>query len=72
MPLLNAQPENLEVDFSRSAVVVVDMQNAFASKGGLLDIAQQDLTAAPGVVRAIRSLLDAARPAGVPVVYLQM
>jgi ureidoacrylate peracid hydrolase len=72
MPVLNARPDPLEVDFSRAAVVVVDMQNAFASKGGLLDIAEQDLTAAPAVVRAIRQLLDAARPAGLPVVYLQM
>lgn len=72
MTLLNSRPEPLDVDFTRSAVVVVDMQNAFASKGGLLDIAEQDLTAAPAVVRAIRALLDAARPAGIPVVYLQM
>jgi ureidoacrylate peracid hydrolase len=72
MALLNARPEKLEVDFACSAIVVVDMQNAFASKGGLLDIAEQDLTAAPAVVRSIRALLDAARPAGLPVVYLQM
>jgi ureidoacrylate peracid hydrolase len=62
----------VEVDFARSAVVVVDMQNAFASKGGLLDIAEQDLTAAPAVVKTIRALLDVARPAGLPIVYLQM
>jgi ureidoacrylate peracid hydrolase len=68
---LNARPEPLEVDFERSAIVVVDMQNAFASKGGTLDIAGADLAGAPGVVRAIRSVLDAARPAGVPIVYLQ-
>ncbi len=68
---LNARPEPLEVDFERSAIVVVDMQNAFASKGGTLDIAGADLTGAPGVVQAIRSILDAARPAGVPIVYLQ-
>jgi ureidoacrylate peracid hydrolase len=72
MALLNARPEKLEVDFARSAIVVVDMQNAFASKGGLLDIAEQDLTAAPAVVRSIRALLDVACPAGLPVVYLQM
>ena len=72
MLLLNARPDSLEVDFSRAAIVVVDMQNAFASKGGLLDIAGEDLTPAPGVVRAIRALLDAARPAGIPIVYLQM
>jgi ureidoacrylate peracid hydrolase len=68
---LNAKPEPLEVDFHRSAIVVVDMQNAFASKGGTLDIAGADLTEASAVVRAIRAVLDAARPAGVPIVYLQ-
>ena len=72
MALLEAKPEPLEVDLARSAVVVVDMQNAFATKGGLLDIAGQDLTAAPAVVGAIGALLDVARPAGVPIVYLQM
>lgn len=72
MPLLLARPGELEVDFARSAVVVVDMQNAFASTGGLLDIAQQDLTAAPAVVRSIGALLEVARPAGLPIVYLQM
>ncbi len=72
MQRLNSRPEPLEVDFARSAIVVVDMQNAFASKGGTLDIAGADLTEAPAVVRAIRSVLDAARPASVPIVYLQM
>jgi ureidoacrylate peracid hydrolase len=71
MHQLNARPEPLEVDFARSAIVVVDMQNAFASKGGTLDLAGADLTEAPAVVRAIRRVLDAARPAGVPIVYLQ-
>jgi ureidoacrylate peracid hydrolase len=71
MNRLNAKPEPLEVDFGRSAIVVVDMQNAFASNGGTLDIAGADLTEAPAVVRAIRAVLDAARPAGVPIVYLQ-
>ena len=71
MQQLNARPEPLEVDFARSAIVVVDMQNAFASKGGTLDIAGADLAGAPAVVRAIRAVLDAARPAGVPIVYLQ-
>jgi len=49
----------------------VDMQNAFASKGGTLDIAGANLSDAPRVVRTIRGVLDAARPAGVPIVFLQ-
>jgi ureidoacrylate peracid hydrolase len=71
MPKLDAKPEPVNVEFGRSAIVVVDMQNAFASKGGTLDIAGTDLSGAPSVVRAIRTVLDAARPAGVPIVYLQ-
>jgi ureidoacrylate peracid hydrolase len=69
---LNTRPEPLEVDLARSAVVVVDMQNAFAAKGGTLDLGGVDLAAAPRVVASIHALLDAARPAGLPIVYLQM
>jgi ureidoacrylate peracid hydrolase len=70
--ILNTRPEALQIELERSAVVVVDMQNAFASKGGTLDIAGVDLSGAPQVVASIRQLLDASRPAGLPIVYLQM
>ena len=72
MPKLNSRPEPMDVDFQKSAVILVDMQNAFASKGGMLDLAGRDISGAPEVVRAIRAILDAARPAGMPIVYLQM
>jgi ureidoacrylate peracid hydrolase len=72
MPRLHAKPDPIEVELSRSAIVVVDMQNAFASPRGLLDIAGIDIADAPRVVRAIRSTLDAAPDAGVQIVYLQM
>ena len=69
---LNTKPEPLKIDAAKSAVVIVDMQNAFASKGGLLDIAGVDISTAGCVVRKIAAVLDAARIAGLPVVYLQM
>jgi ureidoacrylate peracid hydrolase len=69
---LNAKPEPVEVELDRSAIVVVDMQNAFASKGSTLDIAGLDLSDAAGVVRAIGQVIAAARTAGVPIVFLQM
>ncbi len=72
MPKLQARPEPVEVDLEKSAVVVVDMQNAFASKNGMLDIAGADLSGAQSVVNVIRQVLTAARHAGIPVVYLQM
>jgi ureidoacrylate peracid hydrolase len=72
MPELNTKPEPIEVEIARAAVVVVDMQNAFASAGGLLDVAGLDISAASQVVQAIGRVLDAARAARIPVVYLQM
>ncbi len=69
---LPAQPEPVEVDFARSAVVVVDMQNAFVKKGGTLDLAGVDLSDAARVAAVIRNVLSAARPAGLSVVHLQV
>jgi ureidoacrylate peracid hydrolase len=69
---VQAKPEPVEVDLTKSAVVVVDMQNAFATKGGMLDIAGADISDAPRVVHSIKTILDAARRAGVLVVYVQM
>ncbi len=68
---LPTRPEPIDVALGQSAVVVVDMQNAFASRGGLLDLAGIDISGAAAVVRVIRSVLDAARARGVQIVYLQ-
>jgi ureidoacrylate peracid hydrolase len=72
MPLLNAKPAPVEIDFGKSAVVVVDMQNAFATRGGMLDIAGVDISGAGQVVRSIKAIVDAARGAEIPIVFLQM
>ncbi len=69
---LKTRPEEIEVDASKAAVVVVDMQNAFASKGGLLDIAGVNISGAAPVVKTIALVLDSARSRGIPVVHLQM
>ena len=69
---LNTRPNPVEIDLSKSAVVLVDMQNAFAAKGGMLDLAGVDISGAPAVVATIRQLVDAARTAGVAIVHLQM
>jgi ureidoacrylate peracid hydrolase len=68
---LDTRPDPLEIDLTRTAVIVVDMQNAFASPGGLLELAGVDISGADQVVRRIGELLEAARSAGVQVVYLQ-
>jgi ureidoacrylate peracid hydrolase len=71
MITLPTRPEPLEIDLARAAIVVVDMQNAFASAGGLLDLAGVDISGAAAVTQSIAGLLPAARACGVPVVYLQ-
>ena len=72
MTKLDAKPGPIEIELAKSAVVVVDMQNAFASKGGMLDIAGTDISGAPRVVSSIKTVLDASRRASVAVVYVQM
>lgn len=69
---LNAQPDPVEVDLAASAFVVVDMQNAFASKGGMLDIAGVDISGAAAVTQRTAAVLETVRRTGIPVVYLQM
>jgi ureidoacrylate peracid hydrolase len=71
MVKLVTKPEPIEVALAKSAVVVVDMQNAFASRGGLLDLAGIDISGAGSVVRTISSIVTAARQARVQVAYLQ-
>ena len=41
---LQAEPEPLEIDVTRMAILVIDMQNAFARKGGLFDLWGHDLS----------------------------
>jgi ureidoacrylate peracid hydrolase len=72
MGSLAARPQALALDPARTAVIVVDMQNAFVERGGLFDLAGLDISGARAVVDTVGRLLAEARPRGVKVVYLQM
>jgi ureidoacrylate peracid hydrolase len=69
---IDARPEPLVLDPARTALIVVDMQNAFVNPGGLLDQAGIDISDAAAVVDAARRTIAAARALGVPVVFLQI
>jgi ureidoacrylate peracid hydrolase len=71
LPPLPARPEPLGVDPATTAVIVIDMQNAYASPGGYVDLAGFDITGAAQTITKIAKVLDVARGAGIPVVYLQ-
>ena len=68
---LPARPEPIRIDPASSAVIVIDMQNAYASPGGYVDLAGFDIAGAAAVIGRIGQVLDTARAAGMPVVYLQ-
>lgn len=66
-----ARPENLPINPAETALIVVDMQNAYASPGGYLDLAGFDIEGAAAVIDRIALAIEAARKAGVQVVYFQ-
>lgn len=68
---LPARPEPVRLDPATTAVIVIDMQNAYASLGGYVDIAGFDISGAAGVIGRIGQVLDTARSAGMQVVFLQ-
>ncbi len=69
--ILGARPEAVRVLPSETAVVVIDMQNAYASPGGYVDQAGFDISGAAGTIGRIATVLETARKAGIQIVYLQ-
>src|ERR1700722_7350086 len=68
---LPARPENLPITPAETALIVVDMQNAYATEGGYLDLAGFDIGGAPAAIDRIAEAVAAARKAGVLVVFFQ-
>jgi len=68
---LPARPEPIRVAVDETAIVVIDMQNAYASPGGYVDLAGFDIGGAAGTIGQIAKVLETAREAGVQIVYLQ-
>jgi ureidoacrylate peracid hydrolase len=69
---LAAKPEPIAIDPARSAVIVVDMENDFAAKGGMFDRAGVDISGAQNVIAPTAKVLSAAREAGLKIIYLKM
>jgi ureidoacrylate peracid hydrolase len=69
--MLPARPEPLMFRPAETALIIVDMQNAYASPGGYIDLAGFDVSGAPPVIEKIKEAASAARAAGMPVIYFQ-
>ena len=66
-----ARPEPLSIKPSETAVIVVDMQNAYSTEGGYVDLAGFDISGAKGTIANIKTTLETARAHGVQVIYFQ-
>jgi ureidoacrylate peracid hydrolase len=69
---LKAKPEPIAIDTSSTAVIVVDMQNDFGSKGGMFDRAGIDISMIQRTIEPIAKVLSSARQAGIKIIYLKM
>ncbi len=68
---LPAQPEALPIKLAETALIVVDMQNAYASPGGYLDLAGFDISGAGAAIAKIQAAIAAARLVGMQIVFFQ-
>jgi ureidoacrylate peracid hydrolase len=68
---ITAEPESLTIGLATTALVVVDMQNAYLSKSGYLDRVGFDVSTSAPVIDKAAAVLSAARGARMFVIHLQ-
>lgn len=69
--VLGAKPEEFPLSADETALIVVDMQNAYASPGGYLDLAGFDVTGAKPVIAAVAETIEISRKLGFTIVFFQ-
>lgn len=68
---LETRPEPLTLTVERTALIVVDMQNAYCTPGGYLDRVGFDMTGTGPAIAETRRTIDACKAAGMAIIYLQ-
>jgi ureidoacrylate peracid hydrolase len=69
--ILKAEPEAIQLAPEQTALIVIDMQNAYTSQGGYLDLAGFDVSKTAPVVENIKKAVDAAHAANIQVIYFK-
>ena len=70
MRSLPAEPQPLEINIKKTAVIVVDMQNAFVKEGGMFHRWGIDVSANQTVIEPIKQISSLARQKGCRVIYI--
>jgi ureidoacrylate peracid hydrolase len=68
---LPARPEPFPMSLRETALIVVDMQNGYASPGGYIDLQGFDVSEAKAVTERIVRIIAAARALGIAIVFFQ-
>src|SRR5258707_9526167 len=68
---LPARPEPIMLRPAETALIIVDMHNAYASPGGYTSLAGFDISGAPDAIANIKQAAAAARAVGMPVIDFQ-
>jgi len=67
---IRAEPQNIVVDGAKSALLIVDMQNDFCTRGGWLDSRGIDVTPNRAPIAPLGALVEAFRAHALPVVWV--
>ena len=70
MVRLEAEPEQLDIDLRRTAVVVIDMTNAFIRKGGFFDLLGVDISLCEKAIEPVKRISDTARSKGCKIIHI--
>lgn len=65
-----AEPQNIAIDANKSALLVVDMQNDFCTKGGWMDSKGIDISPNRAPIEPLRRMVTACREHRIPVVWV--
>jgi ureidoacrylate peracid hydrolase len=67
---INAQPENVVIDANKTALIVIDMQNDFCSRGGWLDSLGADTSPVRKLYEPINRAIKALRARQIPIIWV--
>ena len=68
--MIDCQPQSVIIDLLRTAIVVIDMQNDFCTKGGWVDGLGGDYQADRAPIAPLQKLLPELRQVNVPVIWV--
>ena len=70
--IIDTLPNQIKINISKTAIIVVDMQNAFVKKGGYFDFIGLDLSMTEKIIGSCGEIISLGREKGMKVIYLQM